>query len=95
MSGGEVLGMMGIGLSGGYGWVLNLHVSEACRGRGVLKAFLEMAAAHRPLATANVNHAGHGFFRKLGWIRYCDLQRLTCVNPRFADDDVEELVATV
>jgi GNAT superfamily N-acetyltransferase len=73
---------VGMNLGGGMVWMLTLFVEEELRGRGVARKLYALAREYGPLATTNVNRAGLGMYRNMGWIRSCDLQRFVAVNPR-------------
>lgn len=83
----RIIGHMAMNMGGGMVWMLNLLIEEEWRGRGIARAFHGLARSYGPLAATNANRAGHGMYRLMNWIRYCDLQRFVAVNPRERDEN--------
>ena len=76
MEQGKAVGHLGLDLSGGMAWVINVWLSPEHRGTGLIEAMYEEAAGYGPpLAATNVNAAGHAMYRRMGWHRYHDLIR--------------------
>lgn len=78
---GRVVAHWGAHHSGGLSWCMNLYAAESMRGKGFLRRACELARSYYPVASANVNDIALEAFRKMGWIRYYDLQRYVLVRP--------------
>ena len=72
---GRVVGHLASNLGGGLVWVLQLLLEESYRGAGVVRRLYALARMRGSLATTNANAIAHRMYRKMGWIRTCDLQR--------------------
>ena len=84
--GDRVVGHIGAYFREGYSWLINGYVDERFRGGGGLPIKLIDAARDvGPLAGTNVNAIAMNLYRRLGWIRYVDLQRYVAINPSIND----------
>lgn len=72
---GQIVGHVGVNKSGGIAWIINLFLDQNWRGKGLLAQMFSLAAEFGLPATANVNDAGVGMFRKMGWIEFDNLRR--------------------
>lgn len=77
-----VAGHVGASFTDGFSWMVSAYNLPEYRGRGVMGMLYEFAGKHHPhLVTTNANLPCMNFYRKIGWIRYSDLERYALVNP--------------
>jgi hypothetical protein len=78
---GRVAGHLGTTVCGGYGWIINCYLMEELRGQGWLRRLYGLTRTVAPNAATNINRAGMDMYRRMGWVRYADLQRFTAIAP--------------
>lgn len=80
---GQVVGHVGTSFTDGFSWMVSAYNLPEYRGRGVMFMLYGLAGERHPhLVTTNANRISHHMYRKMGWIRYSDLERYTLVNPQ-------------
>jgi len=92
---GKVVGHVGANFGGGLAWIINVYLTEQCRGQGILGKLYALARNYYPLAATAANEAGLGLYRNMRWIRYYDLVRYVKVNPTIIDKKFNTICKTV
>ena len=78
----EIVGHVGANFQGNLAWIINVHLEEECRGKGILGKLYDLARNYYPLAATAANEAGLGLYKNMRWIRYYDLVRYVKINPK-------------
>ena len=81
----EIEGHVGANFQGDLAWIINVYLSEECRGKGILGKLYNLARNYYPLAATAANEAGLGLYKNMRWIRYYDLVRYVKINPNLND----------
>lgn len=89
----KIYGHMGIYFVDGFSWMLNLYLDPVLRGKGWLNKLYNKAKEFNfILAATGASEAGLEFFKKMGWVRYSNLERLININPAFNKVKIHELI---
>jgi GNAT superfamily N-acetyltransferase len=72
---GQIVGHVGVNRSSGIAWIINVFLDQNWRGKGLLAQMYSLAAEFGLPAATNVNDAGVGMYRKMGWIEFDNLRR--------------------
>jgi len=84
----SVVGHVGVNLCGGVAWIIQTYLDEEWRGKGLLGRLYGLAGEFGPLAATNVNLAGQGMYRKMGWHELVSLERFVLVDPALKPKNV-------
>ena len=77
---GQIVGHVGVNRSSGVAWIINVFLDQNWRGKGLLAQMYSLAAEFGLPAATNVNDAGVGMYRKMGWIEFDNLRRYVFRN---------------
>lgn len=91
----EIVGHVGANFQGNLAWIINVYLTEECRGKGILGRLYELARSYYPLAATAANEAGLGLYKNMRWIRYYDLMRYVKINPNLKDKSFESVCSKV
>lgn len=91
----KIVGHIGIGIEKGYSWMLNAHITEEYRGKGIMNSLFDQARAYGPLAATGASEQGLKMFKGMNWIRYYDLLRFVKINPKIKKFDVDVVCDTI
>ena len=72
---GQIVGHVGVNRSSEIAWIINVFLDQDWRGKGLLAQMYSLAAEFGLPAATNVNDAGVGMYRKMGWIEFDNLRR--------------------
>jgi|688.fasta_scaffold165669_2 GNAT superfamily N-acetyltransferase len=72
---GQIVGHVGVNRSSEIAWIINVFLDQDWRGKGLLAQMYSLAAEFGLPAATNVNDAGVGMYRKMGWIELDNLRR--------------------
>jgi hypothetical protein len=76
-------------------WIINVYLSEECRGKGVLSSLYSLARVYYPLAATAANAAGLGLYKNMRWFRYYDLVRYVKINPNIKDENFTNVCSPI
>ena len=92
----KIYGHVGAYFEDGYAWIINVYLDPDHRGKGWVGQLYEMARKFGyPLVATSANEAGLGLYRKMGWIRYSNLERFVLYNPAHNQLPAEKLIQPV
>lgn len=92
---GEITGHVGANFGGGLAWMINVFLTEECRGQGILTRLYELARKFYPLAATAANEAGLGLYRNMRWFRYHDLVRVVKINPNLKSSSTLDICSKI
>ncbi|MBC7523072.1 MAG: GNAT family N-acetyltransferase [Flavobacterium sp.] len=91
----EIVGHVGANFQGGIAWIINVYLTEECRGKGILSRLYALARNYFPLGATAANEAGLGLYRNMRWIRYHDLVRYVKINPNCNDKSFDAVCSKI
>ncbi len=91
----EIEGHVGANFQGGIAWIINVYLTEECRGKGILARLYALARNYYPLGATAANEAGLGLYRNMRWIRYHNLVRYVKINPTIKNPNLLNVCTTI
>lgn len=91
----EIVGHVGANFQGNLAWIINVYLTEECRGKGILAKLYALARNYYPLAATAANEAGLGLYKNMRWIRYYDLVRYVKINPSLNNKGFQKVCAPI
>jgi len=92
---GQIAGHLGVSLSNGYAWHINLYIQPQYRNSPVLLSLIN-AVGHLGLqGNINANMDAIRLYRLLGWYHYTPLIRMTCINPAMWGKPMDEVLSAI
>lgn len=90
---GQIAGHLGVSISDGYAWHINLYVLPQYRNSPVLLSLIN-AVEHLGLqGNINANMDAIRLYRLLGWYHYTQLIRMTYINPAMQGKDIDYILS--
>jgi hypothetical protein len=91
----EIIGHLGISISDGYSWHINLYIKNDYRNSSVILLLLKKANDFGKQANLSANKNAVDLYRSLKWYQYANLERRLVLNPQFQFEPVVSILRPI
>ncbi|HWB28500.1 MAG TPA: GNAT family N-acetyltransferase [Chitinophagaceae bacterium] len=92
---GHIAGHLGVALSDGFAWHINLYVLQQYRHSNIALSLISEADNLGAPGNINANADAVKLYRLLGWYHYTNLVRMTLVNPGIDAVNLDSLLESI